>query len=459
MSTYFSFPIVRLLVIIALSLLFKTLVRGKARDALTPWCIAFLFVEQNIIPLTTGVTHFGVMVLYWMAMAFLLDWGTVPLISKNRQALLWCIFWGYLTLTSLWSDAPFLGVLWYLNCHIEVFLVGYFAGAWLIRREDAWQRLLMPFCIGVGFCLLSYTKHGFGVEMSETGRSGFAEGTFDEDSGFNVNAVGLAIGAMLSMFIAVIMENFDRMRQRRQGFGKIMVYIAIGLGVGFALMLVKTGSRNASLAFLPCLYYLFCGGSRIGRSAKVRRMIMAVVVLVAVVFVIKTSLSKLDSIRAFSLQGDGGSFDLNIASSGRMMEYEFFLKDMTGVDWLIGAGPVINRFPGMPTVIGGCLSVYVTLLRNVGILGMLLLLISFASVIRWGLRNGSRGKLVLLFFGVWAITGIAEGSNIRRGGGYRLLQGAAVAICSRALLDSRDQRRSNIPQWGYYPQPMIGGAF
>ena len=104
---------------------------------------------------------------------------------------------------------------------------------------------------------------------------------------------------------------------------------------------------------------------------------------------------------------------------------------MSGADWIWGRGPAINKIPGYPAGVGGCLSVYVTLLYNTGMFGMLILSCVFCSICLRCLCNGQIGKIGLLFFAAWALTGIAEGHGIRRNCTLTLLQGASIAFCTR----------------------------
>lgn len=454
MGSYFASPIFRIVIIVSLSLIFKALVRGRLRNRITPICIAYLFFHICALPLTIGASHFLMMVAYFLSMSFLLDWGSIPTVRKNRPMLIWLIFWGYLTISSFWCEAPLLGVFWFINCHIELFLVGYFAGGWMLRVENGWRKCLVPFLISSSLIVILYMRNGFGVEVDMTGRGGFGEGTFEEGTGFNVNDVGLAIGAVLSFASCIIVENLNLKNIKRKD--SLLLISQVIVATTLLVFLVKTGSRNSATMIIPLLYYLFTAGSNHSRSWKIKKAIMPCVLIAIASCVVWITMKGVYSIRAFTINLDGGSFDWNVATTGRMGEYEWFLSDMSGIDWLVGKGPKINRIPGEPLMVGGCLSVYVTLLRNGGVFGMVLLFIAFLSLISAGSKGGSRGKIAILLFGAWALTGLGEGANIRRGGGYRFLQGAAFAMCSKALLDTRQQRRYDYLQWGYYPQPMMG---
>ena len=163
--------------------------------------------------------------------------------------------------------------------------------------------------------------------------------------------------------------------------------------------------------------------------------------------------SESGTVRAFTLMEFGGKFDLQYASSGRWTEFERYLSGMSGADWLIGQGAEIIKDPQTGSHVGGCLSVYVTLLRFVGVFGLVLLAIYFFVMFRSVKRSGLYGQVALLFFMTWVVTGIAEGQGIRRGQAVRLLQGVSLALCSKLQFRRNDEMwimQPGMNQVGYY---------
>ena len=446
MGAAFSLPILRIFIILGLSLLFKFLVRGRVRDSITPWCIALILFEPNAINFVAGALHFQLIVVYWLCMAFVLDGCSLRLGTRNPQLLMWTLFWGYLTLTSFWSDEPFMGVMWYVNVYLELFLIGYFGGIWLLRTPDAWRKLRVPMLVCALLTILVYRHFGFGGELDHNSRAVLDMTKLDEDMGNNVNDIGLAIVPILVVLEIIFVE------VKRRGVREIIMkgFVLVAM-LGTALYLIRTGSRNACLAILPCGWFLLFGGGKRGGVRIVMVGVISMMAFAAVGFFMKGA----DSIRAFKFFEKGEKFDIEKVSSGRIEGYRAFLYPMHGMDWVVGKGPCVINIPGMPKRVHGCLSVYVTLLYNVGVFGLFLLLLVFLSVYIRGWKTGPKGQLVILLFSVWAITGIAEGKNIRRSCTLCFVQGVAFAMCTRLPIGWDRRMRYGAPP--YAPMPSEFG--
>ena len=453
MGAAFSLPILRIFIILGLSLLFKFLVRGRARDFITPWCIAFILLEPNAVNFVTGSLHFLLIVVYWLCMAFVLDGCSLKFGKRNSQLLMWTVFWGYLTLTSFWSDDPFLGVMWYVNVYLELFLVGYFGGIWFLKTPDAWRKLRVPMLVCALLTILIYRHFGFGGELDHNSRAVLDATMLNEDMGNNVNDIGLAIVPILVVLEIIFVE--VKRRGVREIIMKGLVLVAM---LGTALYLIRTGSRNACLAILPCGWFLMFFGDDRSIQSRARRIVVAGVICAMAFVVVAFFMKGADSVRAFKFYEKGEKFDIEKVSSGRIEGYRGFLYPMQGMDWVVGKGPCIIKAPGMPNRVYGCLSVYVTLLYNVGVFGLFLLFLAFLSVYIRGWKMGPKGQLVILLFSVWAITGIAEGRNIRRSCTLSFLQGAAFAMCTRLPIAwDRRMRYGTPPEFGPMPYGRVWG--
>lgn len=447
MNSLLGIPIIRILIILAMSYIFKLMLTKKMRDILVPWCFAGQLVHSCFTPFLGGVIHFLLLCLYFIEVAILLDGFNINYFKKNPPFTAFMAFWGYLTLTSLWCDDVYLGVTWWLGCLFELVLVGYFTGIWVLRTPDGLRRLLTPIAIVGVFSAYFYFKYGFTTELDASGRGMLDRSLLDEDMGTNVNQIGLSLAPIVASIMVMLL-----LRMPFATKYKVVKVLSIVTFLVVSYLLIRTGSRNASLVFLPCAYFAFKALRFTGRKAKtlfVLGMVGMTIVLGARIFMRSES----GSVRAFTFMESGGRFDLEYASSGRWTEFERYLSRMSGVDWLTGQGAEIIKDPQTGNHVGGCLSVYVTLLRFAGVLGLTLLAIYFLVMLRSVKRSGLYGQVALLFFMTWVVTGIAEGQGIRRGQAVRLLQGVSLALCSKLQFNRNDEMWITSPgmnQIGYY---------
>lgn len=442
MNSLLGIPIIRIVIILAMSYTFKVMLTKKVRDILVPWCFAGQLLHSCFTPFLGGIAHFLFLCLYFIEMAILLDGFNINYFKRNPVFTAFMVFWGYLTLTSLWCGNVYLGVTWYLGCLFELVLAGYFTGMWVLRTPDGLRRLLTPIAIVGVFSAYFYFKYGFTAELDAGGRGVLDRSMLDEDMGTNVNQIGMSLAPIAASIMVMLL-----LRMPLTTKFKVVKFFSIVTFLVISYLLIRTGSRNACLVFIPCAYFAFKALRFTGRKAKtifLLGMIGMALFLGARIFMRSES----GIVRAFTFMESGGRFDLQYASSGRWYEFEMYLSQMSGIDWFIGAGPEIVRDNVTGSHVGGCLSVYVTLLRFVGVLGMSLLVIYFVVMFRSVKRSGLYGQVALLFFMTWVLTGIAEGQGIRRGQAVRLLQGVSLALCSKL------QFRKNEEMWIMPPPNM-----
>ena len=425
MNSLLGIPIIRILIILVMSYIFKAMLSKKLRDTLVPWCFAGQLIHMNVVNFIGGFAHFLFLCLYFVEMAILLDGFNVNYFKKNPVFLAFMAFWGYLTLTSLWCDNVYLGVTWWIGCLFELVLVGYFTGIWVMRTPNGLRRLLTPIAIVGIFSAYFYFKYGFTAEIDASGRGVIDKSLLDEDTYVNVNQIGLSLAPIAASVMVIMLL--------RMPFGtkyKLVKCFSVITFIVIAYLLIRTGSRNACLVFIPCAYFAYKALQFTGKKAKT----VFTLGVIAMILFLAASLfmrSETGSVRAFKLMESGGRFDIYYATSGRWWEFEIYLSSMTGIDWLIGQGAEIVTDSMTGSHVGGCLSVYVTLLRFVGVFGFFLLAIYFIVMFRSAKRAGLYGQVALLFFMTWAVTGLAEGQGIRRGHAVRLLQGVSLALCSK----------------------------
>lgn len=433
MNSVLGIPIIRVAIILAMSYVFKLILTKKLRDILVPWCFAGQLIHSCFTPFLGGIAHFLFLCLYFIEMAILLDGFNVNYFKRNPAFMAFMVFWGYLTLTSFWCGNVYLGVTWWLGCLFELVLAGYFTGIWVLRTPDGLRRLLTPISIIGIFAAFFYFKYGFTAELDAGGRGMLDRSLLDEDMGTNVNQIGLSLAPIVASIMVMLL-----LRMPFATKYKVVKCFSIVTFLVVSFLLIRTGSRNACLVFLPCAYFAYKALRFTGRKAKsffLLGIIGMTLFLGARIFIRSDS----GIVRAFSFMESGGKFDLQYASSGRWIEFELYLSKMSGIDWFIGQGAEIIKNPQTGSQVGGCLSVYVTLLRFTGIFGLILLAIYFLVMLHSAKRPGLYGQIALLFFMTWVVTGIAEGQGIRRGQAVRLLQGVSLALCSKLQFRRNDE--------------------
>lgn len=433
MNSLLGIPIIRILIILVMSYIFKAMLSKKLRDTLVPWCFAGQLMHANFVNFIGGFAHFLFLCLYFVEMAILLDGFNVNYFKKNPVFLAFMAFWGYLTLTSLWCDNVYFGVTWWIGCLFELVLVGYFTGIWVMRTPDGLRRLLTPIAIVGVFSAYFYFKYGFTAELDASGRGALDMSMLGEGMGANANLIGISLAPIAASLMVMILSRMPLgMKYKTIKFFSVLTFIVV------AYLLIRTGSRNACLVFLPCAYFAFKALHFTGKKAKT--LFLLGMIGISIFFGARMFLrSESGIVRAFTLMESGGKFDFQTASSGRWLEYEWYLSFMDGVDWIVGKGLEVVKDPMTGVRAGGCLSVYVTLLRFAGIIGLLLLALYFLAMWRSAKKAGFYGQIALLFFMTWAVTGVAEGCGIRRGYAVRLLQGMSLAFCSK-LQFRRDEK-------------------
>ena len=419
-------PLFRLVVIFVMSACFSALVRGRVRDKLTPWFFAFQVIYPNIVVFIGGAAHVFVMIAYWVSMAFLCDGFKLQAFRKNPTFSLFMVFWGYLTFTGVLSSSIYFGVLWYVNVLVELILVGYFVGIWTLKFEDGMIRLLKPLVLLSVISFYFYFKYGFGSALDHTGRGLLDRNLMEEDKWMNVNQIGLSIGPIVVSLLVYVMLQIN-IRDGRHAFSqKFFKTWSIVMLVVSVYLLIRTGSRNACLALLPCVYFAIKGIDG-RRSSVIKRYATIGLIVLSAVIVIHHFMREAAEIRAFKFMESGQVLDLDAMSSGRTGEFIVFLQPMEGIDYIIGQGPLVSK---SGNGVGGALSVYVTLFRFCGLIGLVLLSIFMLKMSGNAFSSDGIRRIAFLLFAVWAITGVAEGSNIRRGYTMTMLLGMSLALCT-----------------------------
>lgn len=446
MSTHLANPLIRLIIIFGLSFAFHAILSPKAKNLLIPWSVAFLILQQNAVPFIGGLPHFILMVLYWFAMAIVLDGCNLRMLQNNKAMFLFGLYWLYMTIMSIASDYVYYGLMYHINAYVELLLVGYFAGIWVMKTPNGIKRLLIAVAILSIPIYIIYARFGFAGTTDHLGRAMLDAELKEQELGTNVNAIGLAVAPIFVLMLIGVVA----LRIRK--WAPIIRYlIPISLAAAFYFM-IRTGSRNTGLVFLPAIYFFFKVKTLGKTTRKFGIAIIVAIGMLSAIMIFKHQASSSDSgvsrLRIFQLQGDANSMvtDLESISSGRISTFIEYLRDMEGINYLIGRGPAISKtYEGSMFVSGG-MSIYVGTFHNTGILGIILMLMCFIYMYVFSKRNGNVGKLVFFLFAAWAVTGVAESAGISRGQVIRLLQGMSLAFCS--ALPFAQKWRYEINQFG-----------
>ena len=223
-----------------------------------------------------------------------------------------------------------------------------------------------------------------------------------------------------------------------------------------SLLMIRTGARNACLGLLPIAWYFIFSKSG-GRRAKRVALFAVLAILLGTLITLTTS--SLGHLRIFSYEKGA---DLNQISSGRIDWYINYYKSANTYERWFGSGGHFDITETGQVVLGNYHSVYAQIFRQSGYVGVAaFLLFTFVLVLRC-FRIGPMGRLALMLFGVWALTGVGESQPILRGGNTKVLLGLAIAFCSQKFCR---QRVGIVPprpcppevQWGFPPQRGFGG--
>lgn len=422
----FSNPLFRLVVLVGLSLLFRAVCRGRVRDAITPWAFGYLMIHFELMPFTTGQLHFVLMCAYWVSAAFVMNGFQMLLFSRNGVAASMLCMWVYRMIASTFGGEVYYGLVYYANIFVELVFIGYMAGIWVLTHENGLKRLLMPSLILFPLVFLTYRKYGFVTgDLDVSGRASLDAEKLDEDTGMNVNMIGILMASYLSMLLVLLMTFL------RNSGRKMVAMLTCVAALLTSYLLIRTGSRNANLVLLPSLWFLVFG-FRI-KNGKTKKLLVSFALLMSIALLVKVTFSNAgaNAVRAFLYTGPNMSTDINSISSGRIGEFQLLVSRMSDLGHLFGMGLETIQVNGRKSEVSGGLSVYVTHYYQTGIIGCILMLVYFLKMVRYGLTHGNRGKVALFLFGVWAITGVGESVGIGRGCTIHLIWGMSLAFCTK----------------------------
>ncbi len=440
MATYYW---IRISLIVVLSVVLKAFVPPHVRDRATPFFAGWiLFCETSFLTLPQWANIATVLVNY-IGMAFLLDGFDLKMMRKNGVLVAFLIFWGMLLASTLWGEDTSAAFAYYAYLLINLSLVGFYLGMWVVRRPDGLERLLKTMVV-----------FGFVVIVLLVLRRGALSGSLDDFGGryavsmdfpgnrdaedVNVNNFAVACSSILTISLVFVFMQGMRFRH------KIIWWLSLANVIVSVVLIIRTGSRNGALGLLPCALYAF--------TARQRRSVWFVIVsnmlvIAGICIMVYFFTSEQGYLRAFDFSAARASSlegsIMNQITTGRWSSFEAQISQMKGIDWLIGRGTIWTVYEtGANAVVWGALCIYVTVFVVSGSLGMFAMLCYFFVTVRRTLQMGQMGRIALLMFAVWAILGVGEGESLMLGYVIRLYQGMSIAFCSRLFLCRRPDEYS-----------------
>jgi O-antigen ligase len=295
---------------------------------------------------------------------------------------------------------------------------------------------------------LLYVKHGgiSAVDASvQGGRATFDAETLYEDAPINENYTALA---MLCYIPVLLVSLFQTVRTQKEKLLKILSFALLGFTV---LVLVRTGSRNGTVGFLPSLWYcLFSTTNRMKRRKRLFLLVLATIIFVPVV---SYTMRGADKLRIFDFSTESDSRNVskeNVLTSGRFEIWSMHVEEMDVVDRLVGRGfrrKDLNRLGRVS--VGNAHCAYMTVFYNSGFVGIILLLCFMIASVSLGFKLRDRGRIALLFIGTWFMSGVAESLPIQ-GGVSGVLAGFGMGLLCRNPTNSElmtDQERQRAFGW------------
>lgn len=426
-----------ILILITLSYILKRLVRGRLRDILTPFSVIWVLIWYPLQPYVLVGSSIVILVCwayYFFSLGLLTNGYDLSSAKGNDVLRLLLIFWVYLEICMLWGDIAIKAFIYHILLLMEFIAAGYFTALWIIARPERFDRILqiVPFA---GFVILAlYQKNGaFSSGIDAEMRVGIDTGELNTDRIVNVNWVGLSMAGLFPWFVLALMQKY---KSRAWTFLKYLNVIPL---LATAYIIVRTGSRNASMIFLPVLYYI----AFLEKRVKVYwRWIMLLGIVAGGVYYLSAHTYAISELRMFSYSGN-----LAEMSNGRLDEMKVLYNRIPDIKKMIGAGAPVFHY-AIGDDMRNCLSIYFQIFYEVGPICFTFFMFILSKIWIEGRKNGYFGHLAIFFLLCWMFTGIGEACNFMRTGiGCKFMFGMAIAFCNPRI----------VRQYGQGSYPMRRG--
>ena len=410
------------------TLIWRQVAPEGLRSKVIPWAFSLMILNiccaaffSPMVHALLGVMNYGMYVVALDGFCFNLP------NAHNRVWKATLFMFAYLILSANFGCYALDGMLAWLVILINSFGSGYFVCRWACRTEGAMRKLNFALVVISVLVCYYFIRHG-GLNALEAGREargGFDLDTLDRDMKTNVNYTALTLCTIMPFLLVGFLST------ARSGGSKLLKIINAGTLLMCGLFLIRTGARNGGLGLFPMLwYFLFSTTNRMKRRKRI-----GLFVLVTLVFVIAVSFTMRGAteLRAFNFTGKGQEFydtKGDAMSSGRISMWTDQINQMNGVQKLLGRGLIKNDRTEQGRVKpGNAHSMYMAVFYNSGFVGAFLMLMMFCKFFSVAKRKADRGRMAMMLFGCWALTGVGEAWGMI-GGATAFLAGFAIGLCT-----------------------------
>lgn len=416
------------LILLVGGVVFAQMFRGRVRDTWTPIVFSLIIFTQACRISTHNVlfTYFTLF-MSSVGSAFLVNGYNSKDMRRNFVLNLFLLFWGYMLLSMFWGECKMSGLFLYLHVLVGPIAVGYFTGMWAIKDERRWQRLCLYILIVVLLVCVVYAWKGIfsgsveGKDYAQA-QAGFSgDMAMGEEGGTNVNQIGLAVAGLLSIPFVAIFMRFDAIKFLANKKWLVNC-LGAGLVLTLALIIVRLGSRNCSLAFIPLIWYgLF---ARIG-GGRIKKWMLVGCVVLALLFLVGRNMGKNTELRMFKYTNDTTTIFDDSFGGNRLGFFRDRLYGLPTSRYYWGNGALIDSMRG---VVGNGHSVYFQVFFQSGFVGLGLMLIFYVSIACQAFSANRMKCIGVLMVGIWVVTGVGEAQNILLGGVSKYFMGMGIAF-------------------------------
>ena len=430
--------------LIACTIIWRYIATDKLRNMLMPWALAVVILNATCAQFYFGALHAMLALLNYSAWIICIDGFNCGRYSRNRIWSVFLMFWGYMMISSFMGYHAFQGMASFLNALIVSFCVGYYLSVLVCRIEGGVSRVNLAITCASLIIGYLYMKYGAftSMEVLQESRVVFDEERFlRDDMVNNVNRTALCMCAVLPfLLVAAFGIAFTRVQ-------RIIKWFSIAGFVLCLVTLIKTGARNGGVALIPMGLYLL--SSTRNRSKRWKKYLLIGCTFITCVVGVRYVMRGSENIRAlefFSSDGGIGMKSLDEISSGRIGWWVAEFNSMTTTEVFLGRGfekSALNERGR--AMLMNYHSIYMFVFLHGGLVGLFLMMFFFGVFWVVAHRKGERGKMAMMFMGVWALGGIGEAAGIT-GGVTGILAGFAMGLCSdnpikNTELMNEDERR------------------
>ena len=457
-----SNPTFLLLITFGMGVVFHHVLSKRVRDFITPWLLAYMFMVMLVGSTSGGVSHFFLTAFNFVIVMVLCDGCNAEGMRYNQTWGAFLVFYGYIILACiLFGYHPYDSVIDCLRNLLQGFVVGYYLSLWLCRTEGGLRKLLFAMtCSAAVTALYSIAHGGFSSNFDAHGRMALDAATFDDDYSLNQNSMAAFMSCYLPFLVLALFQVARSSQERLVKLATIPITMLI------CLLMVRSGSRAAGVALLPCIWY-FMKSTR-NRMVRGRRIAMMIVLGIAMAAGIAYTMRDAGRLRAFDFLNKNeevGDDRINRISTGRWGMYERIIGEMTPMQKIFGRGLLSasgkynyeTSERHNASLSANEHSGYVSIFVRSGFVGVFLFVIFVVTFFSAARRCGDRGRLAIFLFMMWAVGCIGESWGMN-GGRTAILAGMGIGLVTRRRIVNTElwdaSLRAN-PVMPYNPQYPI----